>query len=437
LAPAFDAHHPPDPHLIDDCVHCGFCLPACPTYLLWGEEMDSPRGRIHLMKQGHEGAPLSAVFARHFDLCLGCLGCVTACPSGVRYGQLLEATRQQVERRHPRSLADRGFRWALFSVLPYPGRLRWARAALRACARLGLLALARSRGLARLLPARASALLALLPEPRRPEPLATSVPAAGPERHRVALLSGCVQQAFFSHVNAATARVLAAEGCAVAVPARQGCCGALSLHAGREAEAQALARRLIEAFEAQEYDAVVVNSAGCGSAMKDYGRLLGDDPEYAARSARFAAKVRDLAEWLVEIGPRAPRRPLPISVAYHDACHLSHGQGIRRQPRELLGAIPELELREVSEAEICCGSAGIFNLVEPQAGRELGDRKAAHLLASGAQAIISANPGCLLQVRAGLERAVGSLPLFHLAEILDASIRGRPVPVSPSRATRV
>jgi glycolate oxidase iron-sulfur subunit len=436
VAPAFDAQRPPDPRLIADCVHCGFCLPACPTYLLWGEEMDSPRGRIHLMKQGHEGMPLSAAFARHVDLCLGCLGCVTACPSGVRYGQLIESTRQQVERRHRRTLADRAFRALLFGVLPHPGRLRFARAALRAATALRLVALARSRAVARLLPPRLAALASLAPEPRRPEPLPAAMPAQAPERRRVALLTGCVQRVFFPHVNAATARVLAAEGCTVAVPARQGCCGALSLHAGREAEARALARRTLEAFQARPCDAVVVNSAGCGSAMKAYPYLLRDDPEYRGLAESFSANVRDLAELLGEIGPRAPRRPWPISVAYHDACHLSHGQGIRRQPRELLKAIPGLELRELQEAEICCGSAGVYNLVEPEAGRELGDRKAAHLLASGAQAIVSSNPGCLLQLRAAIRRAGRSLPILHLAEALDASLQGR-VPAGAGPGGRV
>jgi glycolate oxidase iron-sulfur subunit len=425
LVPAFDAHHPPDPRLIADCVHCGFCLPACPTYLLWGEEMDSPRGRIHLMKQGHEGAPLTPGLARHVDLCLGCLGCVTACPSGVRYGQLIEATRQQVERRHPRSLVDRAFRSLLFSVFPYPGRLSLARAGLLVLDALGLLRFVRSRRLGRVLPARARALLSLLPELRPAEPLPAWVTAVAPERRRVALLTGCVQSVFFSHVNAASVRVLAAEGCAVAVPGSQGCCGALSLHAGREREAQVLARRAMRAFEAVDCAAIVVNSAGCGSAMKEYGHLLRDDPELAERARVFSAKVRDLAELIAEIGPRAPRQPLPLRVAYQDACHLSHGQGITREPRALLRAIPGLELHELNEAEICCGSAGIYNLVEPEAARELGDRKAAHLLASGAQAVVSANPGCLLQLRASLERAGRSLPLLHLAEVLDASIHGR------------
>lgn len=423
-APAFDREHPPDPALIEDCVHCGFCLPACPTYVLWGEEMDSPRGRIHLMKQGSEGAPLTERFARHIDLCLGCLACETACPSGVRYGRLLEATRQQVERRHPRGLRQRALRALLFAVFPHPRRLALLRLKLLALDRLGLLRLVRSPRLARRLPAELRALLAVLPELRPAQPVPRQTAALGRERRRVSLLLGCVQRVFFSDANAATARVLAAEGCAVVAPPGQGCCGALSLHAGREAEARGLARRAIDAFEAARADTLVVNAAGCGSAMKEYGHLLRDDPDYADRARRFAARVRDLSELLDELGSVGPRHPVPLTLAYHDACHLSHGQGLRRQPRAVLASIPGLVLREVAEPELCCGSAGIYNLVEPEAARALGDRKAAQLLASGAQGIVSSNPGCLLQIRAGLARAGRPLPVWHLAEVLDASIRG-------------
>jgi glycolate oxidase iron-sulfur subunit len=238
------------------------------------------------------------------------------------------------------------------------------------------------------------------------------------------MLTGCVQRVFFPQVNAATARVLAADGCEVVAPAGQGCCGALSLHAGREAEAQAFARSAIDTFEAAGVDQVVVNAAGCGSAMKEYGHLLRDDPAYADRAKAFSDKVRDLSELLVELGPVAPRHPLPIRVAWHDACHLAHAQGIRTQPRTALRAIPGLELREIPEAEICCGSAGIYNLVEPEPATELGDRKAANVLTTGADLLVTSNPGCLLQLRNALERRGQRLPMAHVAEVLDAAVRG-------------
>jgi glycolate oxidase iron-sulfur subunit len=426
VAPAFDDHHPPSKALIDDCVHCGFCLPTCPTYLLWGEEMDSPRGRIYLMDIGLAGEPMNQEMVRHFDQCLGCMACVTACPSGVQYDRLIEATRQQVERRHPRSRRERAFRSLVFSLFPRPRRLRLARGPLRAYQRARVGALLRRTGLARRLPARLGALEALLPELGPMEKVAELTPAAGPRRARVGMLVGCVQAVFFPQVNAATARVLAAEGCEVAAPPEQGCCGALSLHAGREAEARRFARRTIAVFEAAGVDAVVVNAAGCGSSMKTYGELLGDDPAWAERAARFAAKVRDATEFLAELGQAAERHPLPLAVAYHDACHLAHAQGIRQPPRDLLGAVPGVELRELDEAEICCGSAGVYNLFEPEPAAELGERKARHLLATGADLLATANPGCLLQLRASLARLGERLPMAHVMEVLDASIRGAP-----------
>jgi glycolate oxidase iron-sulfur subunit len=378
------------------------------------------------MQQGNEGAPLTESFARHIDLCLGCMACVAACPSGVPYGQLLEATRQQLERRHRRRLGDRLFRAALFGLLPHPGRLRVARAALRLYRGLGLAGLLRATGLIRLLPERLRALESLAPPLTPLECLPAWTPPLEEMRRRVGLLTGCVQRAFFSPVNAATARVLTAEGCGVAVPDPQGCCGALSLHAGREAEAQDLARRTIDVFEAAGVDTVVVNAAGCGSAMKEYAHLLRDDPAYGERARRFASTVKDLSELLLEMGPRAERHPLPLTVAYHDACHLAHAQGIRGQPRALLRGIPGLVLREIAEPDVCCGSAGIYNLVEPGPARALGEKKAEHIRATGAQLVVTSNPGCLLQIQAQL--AGGPPPrVVHLAELLDAAIRGEAV----------
>jgi glycolate oxidase iron-sulfur subunit len=430
----FDPHHPPSERLIADCVHCGFCLPTCPTYALWGEEMDSPRGRIYLMKLGLEGgagAAMSDEYAGHFDKCLGCMACLTACPSGVQYDKLIEATRAQVERNYPRPLSDRLFRATLFSLFPHPRRLRAASLPLWLYQRTGLQWLARRSGLINLLPARLRSMEALTP----PVTLdafrartAQFIPAQGDRRGRVGLLLGCVQQVFFRHVNDATARVLSAEGFDVVIPPGQGCCGALPVHAGHEPEAQAFARRTIDAFEAAGVDAVVINAAGCGSTMKEYGHLLRDDPAYATRAAAFSAKCRDISEILADVAPRAPRHPLPLRVAYHDACHLQHAQRIKLQPRQVLATVPGLEVVEVPEGAICCGSAGIYNLVEPQPARELGERKARHVASTNPQAVVSSNPGCLLQIRAALEKLGQPLPTYHMIELLDASIRNTPLP---------
>jgi glycolate oxidase iron-sulfur subunit len=425
--PAFDDHHPPQLDLISDCTHCGFCLPTCPTYVLWGEEMDSPRGRIYLMNTGVGGEPMTASMVQHFDRCLGCMACVTACPSGVQYDRLIEDTRQQVERRHARSARDRALRGAIFRLFPYPRRLRLLRGPLRAYQAIGLRRLvARTGLLPRLLPTLAT-LESLAPPLTRPERLPERVPARGQWRAVVGMLTGCVQSAFFPDVNAATARILAAEGCEVLIPRKQGCCGALSVHNGREAEAQRFARGIVDAFEGTGIEYFVVNSAGCGSCLKEYGTLLRDDPAYAERAAAFAAKVRDLSEVLVELGPVAERHPLPVTVAYHDACHLAHAQGVRAQPRQLLGGIPDLELREVADAEICCGSAGVWNVLNPEPARQLGERKARDVLATGAQLLVTANPGCLMQVAASVQRIGGTIGLAHTAQVLDASIRGLPV----------
>ncbi len=421
--PAFDHNNPPDAALVDDCVHCGFCLPTCPTYRLWGEEMDSPRGRIHLIKTGLEGAPLTDAMVGHIDACLGCMACLTACPSGVHYDELLEATRGQIERRYPRSRADRALREAIFALFPYPRRLLLTRGPLHLAQRMGL-DRAASTVLNRLAP-QLAALTRLAPRLGDAGALPTRVAALGTPRAEVIMLTGCVQSVFFPGVNAATARVLAAEGCEVRIPAGQGCCGALSGHAGRREEARRFARDLIDTFAGDV--PTIVNAAGCGSAMKEYGRLLADDPAYAARAQAFSARVRDLAEFLTEIGPVAPRRRLPLVAAYHDACHLGHAQRVRSQPRELLRGIPELELRELADAEICCGSAGIYNILNPEPAAELGAAKAAAVLASGAELLVTANPGCLLQIAAAVEQAGGQVQLAHTAQVLDAAINGTPL----------
>ncbi|MDQ6839769.1 MAG: heterodisulfide reductase-related iron-sulfur binding cluster [Actinomycetota bacterium] len=421
---AFDAHRPPQQDLIDDCVHCGFCLPACPTYALWGEEMDSPRGRIQLMAQGLDGEPMTGSLVGHIDACLGCMACVTACPSGVRYDQLITATRAQVERRHTRSRWERAMRAGIFAMFPYRRRLGALRGPLRAYQRSGLERLVQRSGLAGRLPQPLRTMVSLLPPLGPVTELPERMPAVGERRGTVALLTGCVQQAFFSAVNAATARVLVAEGFDVVVPAAQGCCGALSEHSGREAEAQAFARRSIDTFGPLDVDALVINSAGCGTSVKDYGELLADDPAYRERAAALAERTYDIAEFLASREPVATRHRLELKVAYHDACHLAHSQGIRAEPRRLLGDIPGVELVEIADGDLCCGSAGVYNLLAPDAATELGDRKAANVAATGADLLVAANPGCTLQIAAGLRRQGTELPLAHTIEVLDASLGG-------------
>ncbi len=427
----FDAHKPPETALIDDCVHCGFCLPACPTYVLWGEEMDSPRGRIYMMKKSAQGeAPLDQRFRRHMDNCLGCMACMTACPSGVQYNKLIEDTRAQVERNIPRTTADSFFRKLLFATFPYVKRLRLLALPMLVYQRSGLQRLLRATGLLRLLPKRLTQMEALLP--RVPthfmQGLPTHVAAAKPPVRRVGMLAGCVQQVFFQHVNLATARVLAAEGCEVVIPPAQQCCGALMLHSGLDEQAAALARQMIATFEAANVDTIVINAAGCGSTMKEYGHLLRDDPAWAARAAAFSAKCKDIAEILCELPARAPRHALNMRVAYHDACHLRHAQGIHLEPRQLLAGIPGLDVAEIEEASLCCGSAGVYNLLHPEPANQLGDRKVENLLATKAEAVISANPGCLLQLMSSLRRrGLATMPTFHMVELLDASIRNVPL----------
>jgi len=374
-----------DRDLIADCVHCGFCLPTCPTYGLWHEEMDSPRGRIHLMGALADGSlALTDAVAEHFDRCLGCMACVTACPSGVQYDRLIEQTRALVEREHRRPLRERLLRRAIFTVLPYRRRLRVA---------LALRALPA--------PPPFAALKRLAPPWSSPAWPPVHLPGDGP---KVALLAGCVQSVVFGDVNAATARVLAADGFDVHVPRAQQCCGALHAHAGNPQEGLRRARALADALSG--HDHIVTNAAGCGSHLKDHG----------------IANALDISELITD--PRAPRRPLELSVAFQDSCHLRHAQGLISQPRAMLAQVPGLRVLEAAEPDICCGSAGIYNIVQPAAAMELGDRKAQRVLETGAQAYVSANPGCLVQVSAALRRAGRPLPAFHPIELLDASIRG-------------
>jgi glycolate oxidase iron-sulfur subunit len=391
--------------LTDTCVHCGFCLPSCPTYQLWGAEADSPRGRIHLIRQVADGKAAPAEIAGHLDACLGCLACVPACPSGVKYDEIIEAGRTMIE--PTRTVPDRITRAGMFALFPYHRRM----------------SLVRNVKPPKFAGATAQAAAKIAPPPAPRVRLPRRVAARGARRAVVGLLTGCVQRAFFSQVSAATARVLAREGCDVVIPRSQGCCGALPLHAGRRDQARRLARRTVAAFRRAGVDVVVTDVAGCGSAMKEYARLLADDPRWAQPAARFAAGVRDVTELLAELGPQAPRHPLPMTVAYHDACHLGYGQRITAQPRSLLAGIPSLNLVEVPDGGTCCGSAGVYNILQPEPAEELGDRKAAAILSLDADVVAAGNPGCVLQISAALRRAGSQLPVRHTVELLDASLR--------------
>jgi len=411
----------------DECVHCGFCLPTCPTWQNWQEEMDSPRGRIDLFRAVEDGRiPMTPAVAAHFDRCLGCMACMTACPSGVRYDHVIDRARVRVERAGLRGEADRRWRDAVFWLFTRPRALRVAAVLIFVLRVTGLRWLVHRSGILRLWP-RLAALEALAP-PLRWEDVASSlprrVPARGERRLTAALLGGCVQRAFFPNVNGATLRVLAAEGVEIVVPEGQGCCGALSVHAGREEEAVRLARALVERFEREPADVVVVNAAGCGSHLKDLPHLFRDDPAFLPRARAFAEKVRDVTELLASLSPRATRHPLRARVAYHSPCHLGHAQRVQDPPRALLRAIPGVELVEIPDGEQCCGSAGVYNVVEPGSADAIGRRKATAVASTGATLVASANPGCSLQIERMLAERGADVPAAHPVEILDLSIRG-------------
>lgn len=424
----FDQHHPPAAELLNVCVHCGFCLQTCPTYTLWGKEMDSPRGRIQLINMALEGeVGLTDLYVSHFDHCLGCQACVTACPSGIKYGKLIEAMRGQLGRLYQRPLADRALRRMIAATFSRPKRLRKLAYALRAYQRLGLQRLLRATHLTSLLPHSLRAMEQLLPDLSRnglSKALPERIAAQGEKRRTVAMLTGCVQSVFMGQVNAATVRVLAAEGCEVLVPPDQGCCGALLMDLGQEKEGLDMARRLIDLFGPLQVDNIVVNAAGCGATLKEYGYLLRDDPAYRDRALAFSAKCKDISEILAELPARAPRRTLAMRVAYHDACHLQHAQGLREQPRAALRTIPGLELLELPEAALCCGSAGVYNLVQPDTARQLGQRKVDKIVSGTAQVVATGNVGCQLQLGALLNETRHPVPVVHFVELLDASISG-------------
>ena len=405
---------------VQACVHCGFCLPVCPTYRLLGEEMDSPRGRIYLMKETLEGALPLAEALPYIDHCLGCVGCVPACPSGVPYGDLITSFRAYVAQNNGQSssIGDRIQRTLLKETLPHPGRFR-------AAARAGRL----GRGVSGALPESLRSMLTLLPdELPAPVSLPPLVPAIGPRRARVALLAGCVQQALAPQINMATLRVLCRQGVEVVIPPGQGCCGALSMHMGEADQARSLARANLRAFP-DDVDAVITNAAGCGSGIHEYPLLFrGTNDEKAA--SRFASQAVDVSVFLAQLGLIEEPGPLPqpLTVAYHDACHLANAQGVRTQPRDLLRRIPNLTLVEIADGELCCGSAGTYNIQQPELAGQLGEQKARNVLATGADVLVTGNIGCLTQIDLHLRRLGRPLPMMHTIELLD---RAMAQPVDP------
>ncbi len=415
-----------------DCVHCGLCTSACPTYLETGNENDSPRGRIYLMRAVTDGRlPLTDKISRHLDLCLDCRSCETACPSGVQYGRLIEPFRVEMQQRKPKHGVQgrKSFfeRFILHGFFPYANRLRWALWPARWMQTLRLDRLAEALGLTRLLPQQLQRMHRLLPKlkPAMP-PLPEFLPATGTRRARVALFTGCVADAMFRHVHWATAKVLQANGCDVVTPRSQGCCGAIHYHSGSAEPALALARQNIVALLKDDIDAVIVNVAGCGSMLKDYGHmgeeLAPQSLELQSQLAALAHKIKDISEFLAELGPVKPTQAVPLKATYHDACHLCHAQKIREQPRRLLGMIPGLELMPLVESEICCGAAGSYNLTEPEMADRLGNRKVQHLLETGAEVVISANAGCTLQMQAMLKQAGHpDIEVLHPIELLARS----------------
>ena len=397
---------------VESCVHCGFCLPTCPTYVSLGEEMDSPRGRIFLMKSALEGSLTAEETLPFVDRCLGCMACVTACPSGVKYEELLTPYRALMEKKRSRTLLEQLTRTLVRETLPHPARFRLAAAAGKWAAPFRTL-----------LPPSLATMLSLLPDKLPPDstPLPRLHPAEGQRKARVALLTGCVQQVLAPEINRATLRVLARNGIEVVIPAEQGCCGSLMMHTGDEATARALARKNLRAFSAG-VDAVITNAAGCGSGMKEYGLLFKGEKEEEAAQA-LARKAKDVSEFLAEVGIESPPTSRPIKIAYHDACHLAHAQRVADAPRQLLRQIPNLTLLEIPEGELCCGSAGTYNIEQPALAEKIGQRKASNILGTGAEAVAAGNIGCMVQIRTHLARLGNPLPILHTIEILDRAYR--------------
>ncbi|HEV3021608.1 MAG TPA: heterodisulfide reductase-related iron-sulfur binding cluster [Pirellulales bacterium] len=414
-----------------DCVHCGLCTASCPTYVELGDENDGPRGRIYLMRAVTDGRlELNQGVRRHLELCLDCRACETACPSGVQYGKLIEPFRVAMEHTPDgaKKSADWFHRWILFGVFPYPDRMRRLLGPARLAQRLGLVRLAEGLGLMRLLPPRMRQLVGMLPPPANAQqPLAEFLPAKGPRRAKVALFTGCVADVMFRSTHWATARVLQENGCDVHVPRGQGCCGAIHFHAGAADAARELADANLAGFDLASVDAVIVNVAGCGAMLKDYGHHWHDSRQ--AGRASFAAKIKDIHEFLDALGLIEPKGEIRLTATYHDACHLGHAQKIREAPRRILARVPGLELRDLPETEICCGAAGTYNLTEPEMAGRLSRRKLANIVRTQAQIVLTANAGCLLQIGREARQQGQRLWVAHPIDLLDLSYRGLQPPV--------
>jgi glycolate oxidase iron-sulfur subunit len=444
-ATTFNLQQPLD-KVVDTCVHCGFCLSTCPSYRVLGNENDSPRGRIYLMdalSKADDDArqiPLSPAVVSHFDSCLGCLACVTICPSGVAYDKLIATTRPQIEAQHQRPFIEKIYRQLIFSLFPYPDRLRLLLWPLLAYRQSGLQQLIRSTQLLPKVSPHLAAMESVLPAftaadltVTYPENItATATPKTDPKKHyRVGMILGCVQRLFFDRVNQATIRVLNANGYDVVIPPSQGCCAALPQHQGQTDQAQSLARQMIDSFQGMELDAIIINAAGCGHTLKEYGEILATDATYQKLGEEFSHQVKDIQEFLASINFIAPLNSIsnqPLRVVYQDACHLLHGQKISIQPRDLLKRIPQVQLLEPVDAALCCGSAGIYNMLQPEVAEELGQQKVTNLVNTGASLIASANPGCSLQISKHLAEQGHDVPVYHPIELLDMSIRGVHLP---------
>jgi glycolate oxidase iron-sulfur subunit len=418
----------PDKPSYDDyarCVHCGLCLNHCPTYKLWGLEADSPRGRIRQMVLVDQGRlPLGETFVKHIDQCLDCRACETACPSGVEYGKLVEAARAQIEQNYRRPFFSRFGRDLVFRrLLPYPNRIAIVARVLRIYQRSGLQALARATGILYLLGlAEREQLLPPIDRKFFFSQLGRTYPAVGPRRARVALFAGCIAQVSFSALHDATIRVLTANGCEVVVPAGQTCCGALATHAGVRDTARSLAHTNLDVFLRDDFDAVITNAAGCGSTLKEYEQLFAEGAEDHAKAHAFRKKMRDVTEFLADLGLSAPLTSLPLRVTYQDSCHLLHGQKIRDAPRKLMRAIPGVKLVEMAMADYCCGSAGSYNVTETKTSLDILAEKMKHARATNAPVIVTANPGCLLQMRAGAKIHSTGQEVVHVIELLDRAL---------------
>jgi glycolate oxidase iron-sulfur subunit len=422
-----------------DCVHCGLCTSACPTYLETGNENDSPRGRIYLMRAVTDGKlPLSETVIRHLDLCLDCRSCETACPSGVQYGRLIEPFRVGIQEAKASSGKDPTRSWfnrlILYGLFPYPRRLRLALLPARLMQTLWIDRVAAVTGLTFLLPKKLRRMQRLLPRLKpRSKPFPEVLPAAGKKRARVALFTGCVAEAMFGETNWATARVLQANGCEVVIPKHQVCCGAIHYHSGAGEPSLQFANTNLAAFNPDDVDAIIINVAGCGSMLKDYGHIARElEPQNEGQFkslSGFAGKVKDVSEFLMELGPKPPMGEIKRKAVYHDACHLVHAQKIREQPRELLSMIPGLQLVGLAESEICCGAAGSYNLTEPEMSDRLAERKRQHILATDAEIVITGNAGCSLQLQAVLRGSRKKLWVAHPMDILDLSYRNVPPPI--------